>query len=229
MNKEFEIIAHNMANVSTTGFKRRCNSFTNMLESQQASQDGQTQEEDSLSGVFDFSQGTLVQTDRTLDFALDGSGFFVIETPTGPLYTRHGVFHTDASGHIVDSAGRLVAGTSGPLTVPGNVDLSSLQISNDGQIMAGEASIGQFHLVEFPKAQDQLQPAGENCFTVPDTVKPVDATETFVKQGYQEASNVKLVDELVNMILVSRMYESNMRLVSVKRDSTSSAMSVAMG
>ena len=80
-----------------------------------------------------------------------------------------------------------------------------------------------------PRQQDQLQAVGENCFAAPRDVNPVDAANVVVKQGYQEASNVKLVDELVNMILVSRMYESNMKLVTVKRESSSTAIGVAMG
>lgn len=228
LTREFDIISHNLANVSTTGFKRRCNCFTQVLAEQTAAAEGAGDEESSP-GVFDFSQGSLVPTERTLDFALHGKGFFVVESPEGPLYTRHGVFQTNRNGQIVDSAGRLVAGTAGPLIVPPDADVADLYGTDDGRIIAGEASIGQFRLVDFPDALDQLQAAGQNCFQAPKDVDPVPATDVVVKQGYQEASNVKLVDELVNMILVSRMYEANMKLVGVKKDSSSAALSVAMG
>lgn len=227
LTREFDIIAHNMANVSTTGFKRRCNSFTQVLAAQEAASD-QAEGEESA-GVFDFSQGNLVQTDRTLDFGLYGKGFFVLETPEGPVYTRHGVFHTNPNGQIVDTMGRLVAGTAGPIIVPGEVDVADLYGTDDGRLLAGQAEIGKFRIVDFPDAEDQLQPVGENCFQAPQDLDPVDATDVIVRQGYQEASNVKLVDELVNMILVSRMYEANMKLVTVKRDSSSTAIGVAMG
>jgi len=228
LTKEFDIVAHNLANVSTAGFKRRCNSFTQVLADQAAGQEG-TGDEESSSGTFDFSQGNLVPTDRTLDFALHGKGFFVIESPEGPLYTRHGVFHTNRNGQIVDTMGRLVAGMAGPLIVPPDADVSDVYGTDDGRLIAGGATIGQFRIVDFPDDQDKLQAAGQNCFVVPEDVDPVPATEVIVKQGYQESSNVKLVDELVNMILVSRMYEANMRLVGVKKDSSSAALSVAMG
>ena len=228
LTREFDLIAHNMANVSTAGFKRRCNSFTKALESQSSSQVGGASEEPSQ-GIFDFSQGGLVQTDRTLDFALYGKGFFVIESPDGPLYTRHGIFQTNQNGQLVDMSGQLVAGVNGPLIVPPNVDVSEIRVTAGGQVIAGQASIGQFRIVEFGDEEGQLVATGLNCFRAPADVPPMDALNVTVQQGYKEASNVKLVDELVNMIVVSRLYEANMKTVTANKDNTSSAISVAMG
>ena len=89
LEREFEIIAHNMANASTTGFKRRCNSFTQAMEAQSGSSGAG--DEGSSQNTFDFSQGTLVQTDRTLDLALYGKGFFVLVRPGvgDPLPEQH--------------------------------------------------------------------------------------------------------------------------------------------
>ena len=117
LTREFDIVAHNLANASTAGYKRRCNAFTRALDEQTGTGgDGSGQEESAM--PLDFSQGSLVQTDRTLDFALYGQGFFVIETPEGPLYTRHGVFQTNPNGQIVDLSGRVVAGVAGPISLP---------------------------------------------------------------------------------------------------------------
>jgi flagellar basal body rod protein FlgG len=226
LEKEFDIIAHNMANASTVGFKRRCNSFTKALAAQGSSLG---EGADAVPGTFDFSQGTLVQTDRTLDVALYGKGFFVIESPEGPLYTRHGIFQTNQNGQIVDTAGRLVAGVTGPLLVPPNVDVSQVYVDNTGRVTAGKAVLGQFRVVDFADQESQLLPAGLNCFRAPKEAPPREATNVTVRQGYEEASNVKLVDELVRMIMVSRLYEANMKLTTVNRDNTSSAISVAMG
>jgi len=126
-------------------------------------------------------------------------------------------------------SGRVVAGTSGPLIIPPNVPVADVRVTDDRQVHAGHAPGGKLRIEDFPHAKDKLQPVGESCFTVPKEAEPAEPTEVVVKQGYQDASNVKLVDEMVNMILVSRMYEANMRLVSVKRDSTNAAMGVAMG
>ncbi|HNS20148.1 MAG TPA: flagellar hook basal-body protein [Sedimentisphaerales bacterium] len=229
LTQQLDVIAHNVANVSTAGFKRRCNSFTQVLAAQEAAQGEGEGKQGESQGLFDFSQGSLVQTARTLDFALHGDGFFVIETPAGPEFTRHGVFTTNQNGQIVDTAGRLVAGTAGPLILPPEADITDLSVSDSGLVVAGQTTIGQLRIVDFPGERDKLVPVGQNCFKTPEDVDPVEATDVVVKQGYQEASNVKLIDELVNMILVSRMYESNMRLVSVKRESTTAALGVAMG
>jgi flagellar basal-body rod protein FlgF len=229
LTKEFDIIAHNLANASTVGYKRRCNVFTKALEAQSAAYNDEDGEESASQGVFDFSQGRLVQTNRALDFALYGNGFFVIETPDGPLYTRHGVFQTNLNGQIVDLSGRTVAGVAGPITVPSNVDLSDVHVSDDGRIEGRGGLIGQFQIVGFPDSEDQLIPAGDTCFRTPEDIEPEDVENPVVTQGYQEASNVKLIDELVHMIMVSRLYEANMRLVNVNKDTTNSMVSVAMG
>jgi flagellar basal-body rod protein FlgF len=226
LTREFDLIAQNMANVSTVGFKRRCNSFTQALAAQESGASGAEQE---TPGVFDFSQGNLVQTDRTLDFALHGKGFFVVESPDGPLYTRHGIFTMNQNGQLVDAAGRFIAGTAGPLMVPPSVDASQIHVSSDGRILVGQAEIGQFRIVEFPGAEQQLLPAGGNCFRAPADLEPTETRDALVRQGYTEASNVRMVDELVNMIVVSRLYEANMKLVSATRETTSSTISVAMG
>jgi flagellar basal-body rod protein FlgF len=228
LTQEFDIVAHNLANASTAGYKRRCNAFTRALDAQAGGAgDGTITEEAQM--PLDFSQGSLVQTDRTLDFALYGKGFFVIETPEGPLYTRHGVFQMNPNGQIVDLSGRVVAGVAGPISLPTSVDPSDIDVAGDGRISAHGAAIGQFRVVEFPDAEDQLVPAGDTCFRVPPEVQPVDVLNPVVRQGYQEASNVRIVDELVNLITVSRLYEANMRLASVMKETSSSMINVAMG
>jgi len=228
LEREFDIIAHNMANVSTAGFKRRCSSFTQALEAQTGGGTGAPAVELSPGG-FDFSQGALVQTDRTLDVALYGQGFFVVESPEGPLYTRHGVFQTSRNGQIVDTAGRLVAGTGGPVLVPPEVDASQIYIDNAGRVSVGSTSLGQLRVVQFADKEAQLVPVGLNCFRAPADLQPTNAANVVVRQGYEEASNVRLVEELVNMITVSRLYEANMKWVSVNRDNSNTALSVAMG
>jgi flagellar basal-body rod protein FlgF len=226
LEKEFDNIAHNMANVSTVGFKRRCNSFAKAMAGQGG---GGEKGGESAPGLFDFSQGTLVKTDRTLDVALHGKGFFVIESPDGPLYTRHGIFATNLNGQIVDTAGRLIAGAGGPLIVPPNADASEITVDRTGRVSAGRALLGQFRLVDFKDNEKKLVSVGLNCFAAPKDVQPKEATSVVVQQGYEESSNVKMVDELVNMIMVSRLYEANMKYLTSNKDNSSSAISVAMG
>lgn len=228
LTQEFNIIAHNLANVSTVGFKRRCNAFSQSLDAQDP--ESYSPGSIDLNSVFDFSQGSIVETGRPLDFALHGKGFFVIETPEGPLYTRNGSFVANQNSQIVDSQGRIVAGQAGPITIPGNVGISQLNVSDDGTISAGEIEIGKFRLVDFNDNVNQLIPTGDSCYRMPDVnVQPTDTQNMVVKQGYQEASNVQIIDELVDMILVTRLYEANMDSITAEQQASSSLMSVAMG
>jgi len=233
--REYNIITHNLANVSTAGYKRICNAFSKSLEAQEAGEETYSPGIIDLNSALDFSQGNIVETGRPLDLALVGSGFFVIETPDGPLYTRHGIFHINQNDQIVDSDGRLVAGQAGPITLPSGVGLFELNVSTDGTISAQGTTIGKFRFVDFPDNQSKLIPVGANCYSIAtptegeEVIQPVAAENIVVKQGYQEASNVKIVDELVDLILVSRLYEANMKLLSSQSEISSSIINVAMG
>lgn len=228
--QEFHVITHNLANVSTVGYKRRCNAFTQSLEAQAVGADTYSAGSVDLNSAFDFSQGGIVETGRPLDFALYGKGFFVIETPAGPLYTRNGIFHTNQNGQIVNFDGKTVAGEGGSITIPPGVGLSQVSVSSDGSISAGGTPIGKFGLVDFKDDESKLVPVGSNCFRMPDEdVKSAPAEHIVVKQRYHEASNVKIVDELVDMMMVSRLYEANMKFISAETDVSDSIIGVAMG
>lgn len=229
LTEAFNTITHNLANVSTAGYKRRHSLFSRALEAPQLSAQTEQTGKVDFSSKLDFSQGSIVRTDRVLDFALHGQGFFVVETPQGPLYTRDGTFLLNQNRQIVTCRGNTVAGQTGAITVPADVGLSQIYVSSDGSISAGDISIGKFKIVDFQQDQDKLTAAGANCFRAPGNVNAQDAEDAIVKQGYQEGSNVKLVEELVNMISVSRLYESNMKLISAKKEMTGSIISVAMG
>ena len=229
LTREFNIISHNLANVNTFGYKRRCNAFSRSFADKVAGTKTGAGDLATLKTAFDFSQGGLTETGRSLDFALCGEGFFVIETPDGPLYTRNGMFRLDKNGQIVDSASRTIAGESGPISIPPSVVASQLSVSSDGSISAAGAVIGKFRLVNFKDDKGELVPAGLNSFLASKEMKPEVPGNLIVKQGFQENSNVQMVEELVDMIMVSRLYESNMKFMSVGKEMSKSLMSVAMG
>ncbi len=227
--REYETITNNLANVSTAGYKRRCNAFSKSLQKQMTGADKYLAGSIDLNSSLDFSQGNLSETGRPLDFAIYGKGFFVIETPNGPLYTRNGMFHTNQNGQIVDSQGRIVAGQAGPITIPSDVGISQVSVSNDGNISAGGIPIGKFQLVDFKDNEDKLVPTGDSCYRMPNkNIKPVAAENTIIKQGNQEVSNVKMIEELVDMIMVSRLYEANMKFIAARKEVASSITSAAM-
>ncbi len=229
LTRQFEQIANNLANVSTTGYKRQRSDFLSALRSQMTGSDTVLQAQVAMKQTVDFSQGNLIQTGRSLDLALSGSGFFVIETPDGPRYTRSGAFLVSATGQLVDSQGRMVSGESGPIVVPAGTDLSRLAVGGDGQVSAAGVLIGRLRIVDFGDQQGKLQPVGASCFQASADANPAPAQKATVRQGFQESSNVQMVEELVAMITVSRMYEANVRVLTANREASKSLMDVAMG
>jgi flagellar basal body rod protein FlgG len=228
--QEFYTITHNLANVSTAGYKRRCNAFSKSLEDYPLGTQEFIPGEINIESALDLSQGSIVETGRPMDFALYGKGFFVIETPQGPLYTRNGTFFTNQNGQIVDSEARVVEGQAGAITIPNDIALSDVHVASDGSISARGVAIGKFNLVDFQDDETKLVPVGSSCFQMSDEkVRPRAADNVVVKQGYQEGSNVRIVEELVDMIMVSRLYEANMKLVTANKDTSGSILSVAMG
>lgn len=224
---QYEAITHNLANTSTVGYKRVQAVFMSAGADPSAPGGG------SGSGIIgksfiDFTQGNLIQTGRPLDMALRGPGFFVLETPKGQLYTRNGTFQTNAEGQLVDTAGRTVAGTNGPLIVPRNAATSSINVTSDGRLMAGGLEVGRLKIVEFEKPE-VLKPVGQCAFEGPAKPAPAEATKTTVSQGYQEGSNVNAVDELVGLITASRLYEANIKAIQTSSERGKSVLAVAMG
>jgi flagellar basal-body rod protein FlgG len=107
---------------------------------------------------------------------------------------------------------------------------SQLNISGEGSISAGGITLGKFGLVDFQDNENKLVPAGGNCYRMPEQdIRPVAAENVVVKHRYQEASNVKMIDELVDMLMVSRLYEANMKFVAAQKEASGSILSVAMG
>jgi flagellar basal body rod protein FlgG len=231
LGARYEAIAHNLANVSTAGYKAIIFAFASSQAPAPGTAVAPVREQPGTvvgSPVVDFSQGNLVRTERPLDLALNGKGFFVLETPQGPLYTRNGSFQTNAQGQLVDGAGRTVAGEGGPLMIPQGAAGQSLQVGSDGRLMAGRTEIGKLRLVEFTDPQ-VLTPAGQSAFQAPAGTAPAAATKTTVHQGYQEASNVSAVEELVGLITVSRLYEANAKAVQMQSEAGKTLMGVALG
>jgi len=231
LSHQYRTIAHNLANVNTAGFKRSKEQFSQTLLGQMGSP-GESTEAPATGvtygrAVVDFTQGALVQTGRSLDLGMDGAGFFVVESPEGPRYTRNGCFRTNAQGQLVDFAGRTVAGESGPIIVPSSVSTQRVQVSTDGAVSINGQNIGRLQLVSFddPKALEPLDGTG---FRAPANVQPA-AARPAVHQGFQEASNVSAVEELVDLITVTRLYEANVKTITAQDERLKSLLQVAMG
>lgn len=229
LTREYHNIAHNLANINTTGFKRKVNSFSLELKGQMSG----GPEQSPISGAIrinealDFSPGTLLGTSRPLDTCINGKGFFEVETPDGPLYTRNGVFQINSNGQLVDLEGRIVAGTDGPIVIPGTVSELQINIAEDGEISADGTLLGKFKIVDFKENEKELVPTGKNCFMAPEGVEPGVAENAMIRQGYRENSNVQRMEELVGLITVSRLYEMNMNLLRKRRENAKAMIDVA--
>lgn len=226
--RRFEQIAHNLANVNTPGFKRHSCDFLEVLEEKMDDILSIPSAQIQANETIDFAQGPINYTGRPLDLAIVGRGFLVLETPTGPLYTRNGSLQINQNGQLTDSSGRLLATDAGPVTIPSGADLSQLRVSDDGSVSIGSIRLGRIRIVDF-EDQQRLVPVGDCCFAAPATVTPIASTSASLKQGFLESSNVKMVNELVDMITVSRLYETNMRFIAAKREASKSIIDVAMG
>lgn len=212
-----EAIAHNLAHVGVPGFRRSIVSFESFASSLEQEELGQlTSNSGAVSdtGFTDFTPGTYQQTGRQLDVAIQGDGFFTVEGPAGPLYTRAGGFHLSNDGTLVNKDGYSVRGNGGPIQVPANVSESEIEISDNGQVRVRGNPIGQLELTAFEDNQ-KLVPFGTTLYQAgPDAV--ASEAEVQVAQGMKELSNVSPMHELVEMIVGMRFYEmSNKAMTSI--------------
>lgn len=228
------VTSHNLANVSTTGFKKGRAVFEDLLY-QNVRQVGGSTSQDTVAptglslgtGVRvvatekQYSQGNMQQTGNSLDVAVNGRGFFQLLLPDGTMgYTRDGDFEVNPQGELVTSSGyRVQPG----ITIPDGVQ--SITIGKDGVVtaqVAGDSQptqIGTLQLVDFINPAG-LQPKGENILVesgasgAPQTGTPGLNGLGVIEQGSLEASNVNVVEELVNMIETQRAYEMNSKAIS---------------
>ena len=228
------VTSHNLANVSTTGFKKGRAVFEDLLY-QNVRQVGGSTSQDTVAptglslgtGVRvvatekQYTQGNMQTTGNSLDVAVNGRGFFQVLLPDGTMgYTRDGDFEVNPQGELVTSSGyRVQPG----ITIPDGVQ--TITIGKDGVVTAkldGEATptqIGTLQLVDFINPAG-LQPKGENLLLesaasgAPQTGTPGLNGLGYIEQGALEASNVNVVEELVNMIETQRAYEMNSKAIS---------------
>jgi flagellar basal-body rod protein FlgG len=226
-------VAHNLANVNTTGFKKSRVEFEDLVYQEirtAGSAASATTEAPvgleiglgtrAVATARNFSAGNLQSTNAPFDLAIQGDGFFQIGLPDGTTgYTRAGAFHLDAQGALVTSEGYAV---QPQITIPPNA--TSVSISRDGVVsatLAGQTAtqeLGTLELATFSNAGG-LRPKGGNIFTAttasgdPETGAPGTDSRGTVTQGFLEDSNVSVVEEMVNMIVGQRAYEANSRVV----------------
>jgi flagellar basal-body rod protein FlgF len=225
LERQLDVIANNVANVNTVGFKADASLFEEFLMPG-AHEDNFVGRDRRLSyvqdrGTFrDFSQGAAEQTKNPLDVAIDGGGFLVVQTAAGERYTRDGGLHLDSQGQLVTVAGNPVLGTSGPIVFqPTDHDIN---VAEDGTITVlqgngtADSLRGKLRLVSFPDAQKMLK-EGLNLYSAGEGAPQADL-KSVVRQGFIEKSNVNAVAEMSRMIEVTRAYSQISTLLQQESD-----------
>jgi len=165
----------------------------------------------------DFTQGTFENTGAPLDVALDGPGFFAVDGPTGPLYTRNGVFQLNGQGQIVTPDGLAVRGTAGPIAVP--LTTAQVDVLADGTVLADGVQVDQLSVANFQNPTD-LQRVGSTYFQAPPDAAKLPATTGF-RQGYRELGNTTVVHEMVQMLTGARLFDATQRALRQISDTIS--------
>ena len=208
-----DTIANNLANASTVGFRAERNVFSSVLASKN-SESGPLNNAINQFGILggttlDQSQGALQKTGNDLDLAIEGPGYFVVQTANGPRYTRNGSFQVSSRGQLVTDSGDAVMGQGGVITMlPGPVSISS-----DGTISSAGAVSGKLRVVEFP-AGTQLSSTGGSYYSAPANSAKA-AVGSDVRQGMLESSNVNPVSAMVELVTAQRQAEMMQRALSM--------------
>ena len=198
-SQQQDAVAHNLAHSMKPGYLREIVRFD-------ATEPADGIQPPATSVHTDFSPGSMNHTGNKLDLALKGPGFFSVQGPTGPVYTRNGVFQMSPNGQLVTVDGLPAMGTGGPIDLPPQA--LNIEVQNDGTIVADGIEVGQLRIVNF-QDPSQLQRAGTTYFTAPPDATTGQPPEVF--QGYKEVSNSTLVQEMVQMIAGVRHFEAAQR------------------
>jgi flagellar basal-body rod protein FlgF len=227
-----EVISENLAASSIPGYKKQDLSFS-------AVQSGVMQPTASgkapaftlprITSATNFQPGELQPTGGKTDVALDGSGFFVVQTPNGTnAYTRDGEFQINGQGQLTTKQGFLVLGDSGPIQINLS-DPTPISISATGQISQGAEVKGKLRVVDFTHPQ-LLTPVGGGLFVAQNPgLAPADVAQPSVRQGYLEGSNTTSVGEMANMISSMRSFEANQRIIQLQDERMSHAIQALGG
>ena len=217
--KEMSAIANNMANANTTGFKREGAVFTEFVRAAAGTGAIGNDPQHSLSmgrlgaHVSHFESGGLQKTGGTLDLAIDGEGFFRIETPNGERLTRAGHFMTNAEGTMIMPSGYPVLDDGGgQIQIPQEVNI--LAIGGDGTISADGIEIGRVGIVGADPTT--LTRQGDNLWQATQGTNEIEFPR--IVQGFVEGSNVEPVNEIARMIEVQRHYDAGQKLLELEND-----------
>jgi flagellar basal-body rod protein FlgF len=218
LRRELDIVANNIANAETTGFKVE----SLMVETEPMAPAHTAGAPRPVKFVIDrsvgrdFGQGALRSTGATFDLALEGNGFFKIGGPAGEQYTRDGRFRMDDTGRVTTQDGLPVLDEGGGEIVIDPED-GAVSIAPDGTVSQGEELLGKIGVARFDNLT-VLEKVGDNRYRNTSNQQPVAAPEVVMHQGMLEGSNVKPIAEITRMIEVTRAYESMAKMMDANAE-----------
>jgi flagellar basal-body rod protein FlgF len=209
-----ELVAHNLANLSTTGYRGQQATFRSLLAGSSGVSRNPLNAAMNDYGVLggsrvDLASGSLLATGGALDMGIAGKGFFVVQTAEGVLYTRNGNFHVTSTGQLVTAEGDPVLGEQGPVSLPNG----AVSVSPDGTVSVDGAVVSKLRLTEFSPATT-LTAVGDLLYRAPAGAQ-LPAAESSVRQGMLEGSNVSPVLSVVELITVQRNAEMLQRALTL--------------
>lgn len=211
----FHIIANNLTNVQTAGFKKDAPFFHTLLS--QASGHIQNIPMDGIKTLF--QQGNIQKTENELDLAIEGEGFFKVKTPYGIRYTRAGNFSLNKDRVLMDANGFPVMGRQGEITLNGR----KIRIEKDGVVRVDGREVDQISVVTFPDL-DLLRKEGHTLFRLETPQKEMEDRTSQVLQGDLEASNVNSIEEMIKLVDALRSYESCLKTIQSNDEMDSRAV-----
>lgn len=214
LREQMTLSANNVANMSTPGYKGQEALFHEYLVEGKTAEDDLSQVVDS-EGFRRMDQGPLKQTHNPLDLAITGDGYFTVETPEGPRYTRAGNFALNNEGQIVTAQGHPVLDEAGaPIQIPEGEN--QITVTSKGSVSTEEGEVATLKLVDFNNPQ-ALKQIGDGLYIAED-MEEVAAPEASVLQGAIEGSNVQPVLEMTKMLEILRTYQSVQKMVQSDHD-----------
>ena len=216
--RSMDVIANNMANINTTGFKRESMKFEEYIQ-QSPPAEGEigtqrisfVQDKGTLR---DLTQGAISHTGAPFDMAINGKGYFTIQTPNGDTrYTRNGHFTLDGNGQIVTEDGGVLQGDGGAVAITN--DDGDIHIAQDGTITGARGQLGKIKLVTFAN-EAALNKEGSSLYSTTQQPQPVETP--MIQQGSLEGSNVQPVLEISHMLDVMRAYQTTANLTQSQED-----------
>jgi flagellar basal-body rod protein FlgF len=215
LNRRMSAISHNIANLNTTAYRREDLMFEEVLRDTQNGETGEISLVQDVSSFYDLDSGPMKSTGNPLDLALNGDGYFTVQTEDGPRYTRDGSFNVNGENQLVTHEGRLVLDDNGaPIEIPENA--AAIEVARDGTISTDQGQVATLDIATFDNEQ-ALKRQADSLYD-PEDMQAQDAEAPEVHQGMVEGSNVQGVVEMTRMMKVAKSYQSAQQMIETDNE-----------